>query len=113
MEANKPATTSIDRQTAILTECFNHLATAPYLAIHRERYDLAQTLIDTLGSYPRPHEKGSDTPVNNDLLGAYLYASTARNTLKLSQLGFIPFDNAFGIAGGCFEASLSLLTDNQ
>lgn len=113
MEANKPVAPSTDQQTAILTECLDHLATVPCLAIYRERYDLAQTLIDTLGSYPRPREKGSDTPVSNDLLGAYLYASTARNTLKLSQLGFIPFDNAFGIAGGCFEASLSLLTDNQ
>ncbi len=99
------------KQTALLMDCLDQLTEQHFLAIHRERHDLAQNIIDTLGSYPRPREKGSDTPASREVLAAYLYASTARNTLKLAQLGYIPFPNAFGIVGGCFEASLSLLTD--
>lgn len=101
------------KQTAVLMGCIDQLAELPFLAIHRERYDLAQSLIDTLRNYPRPREKKSDTPVSKEALGAYLYVSTARNTLKLAQLEYMPFANAFGIVSGCFEASLSLLTDKE
>lgn len=100
------------KQTSTLMECFDGLANAPFMAIHRERYELAQSIIDTLETYPRPAEKGEDrepTPV----LCAYLHISIARNTLKLALLGGMSCDMAFASAYKCFELALSLLTANK
>lgn len=98
-----------NKQTSVLTDCIDLLAGFSLLS-DTDKYDLAQSIIDTLGNYPRPRQKNEPTP---QYLGAYLYASTARNSVKLAQLGYMPFNNAFSVAGSCFEASLSLLTDKD
>lgn len=95
----------------ILIDSLDQLIVAPYLAIFPERYELTQSLIATLTQYPRPSKKGdSITPVK-ELVAAYMFTSTARNLLKLAQLGYVPFVTAFSIAENCFEAALSLHED--
>lgn len=100
------------KQTSILMACIDLLAGYSHLS-DTDKYELAQSIIDTLGNYPRPRRKNEPTEPASQCFGVYLYASTARNTLKLAQLGYMPFDNAFSVAGSCLEASLSLLTDKD
>lgn len=98
------------KQTSILMDCIDLLAGYSHLS-DTDKYELVQRIIDTLGNYPCP--KNEPTEPAPQCLGAYLYASTARNTVKLAQLEYMPFDNAFSVVGSCFEASLSLLTDKD
>ncbi|MDH6356128.1 hypothetical protein M2132_002491 [Dysgonomonas sp. PH5-45] len=100
------------KQTAILMDCIDQLADVALLS-DTDKCELAQNIIDTLGNYPRPRQENEPTEPTPQCLGAYLYASTARNSVKLAQLGYMPFDNAFSVAGSCIEASLSLLTDKD
>lgn len=99
------------KQTSILMDCIDQLAGVSLLSDTDN--ELVQSIIDTLGNYPRPRQKNKLTKPTPQCLGAYLYASTARNSVKLAQLGYMPFDNAFSVAGSCLEASLSLLTDKE
>ena len=100
------------KQTSILMDCIDQLAGFTLLS-DPDKNELAQSIIDTLGNYPHPHQKNEPPEPAPQCLGAYLYASTARNSVKLAQLGYMPFDNAFSVAGSCFEASLSFLTDKD
>lgn len=95
-----------------IAACFDDLAATPYLEDQHANYELAQSIIDTLGNYPKPHEKGNHTEPPRAELAAYLYVSTARNKLKLAQLECVPYDLAFVSAYSCFESALSLLTAN-
>ena len=100
-----------DKHTAVLIDCLDLLTEAPEASTQTDGYDLAQSIIDTLSDYPRPREKGDHTEPAPAVMGAYLYASTARNTAKLAQLNYMPLDNAFNVIAGCIEASLSLFID--
>lgn len=100
------------KQTSILMDCIDLLAGFSLLP-DTDKNELAQNIIDTLGNYPHPHQKNQPTESDPQCLGAYLYASTVRNSVKLAQLGYMPFDNAFLVAGSYLEASLSLLTDKD
>lgn len=95
-----------------IAACFDDLAAAPYLEDRHAYYELAQSIIDTLGNYPKPREKDNHTKPPRKELAAYLYVSTARNKLKLAQLECVPYDLAFVSAYSCFESALSLLTAN-
>lgn len=99
------------KQTAVLTDCFDLLASVPFLQSDKEQSELAQSIIDSLGSYPKPQKKHETTETAPQCLGAYLYASTARNAVKLAGLGYIPYKDAFQVAEQCFENALSLLTN--
>lgn len=99
--------------TSTIAACFDDLAAAPHLENQQAHYELAQSIIDTLGSYPKPREKGNHAEPPREELAAYLYVSTARNKLKLAQLDYIPYDLAFVSAYGCFEMAMGLLTDNK
>lgn len=103
---------SISKQNLIIEACFDNLVTAPYL-IHQEQLELTQSIIDALGDYPRPKEKGDNAETAPNILGAYLCISTARNTLKLALLNYAIIGDAFACAYGCFETALTLLTDNN
>ena len=98
--------------TSTIAACFDDLAAAPYLEDQHAHYELAQSIIDTLGSYPKPREKNDHTEPPREELAAYLYISTARNKLKLAQLECVPYDLAFVSAYSCVESALSLLTAN-
>ena len=100
-----------DKHTTVLIDCLDLLAEAPEATTQAGGYDLAQSIIDTLQDYPRPSEKGDRTTPEPAVMGAYLYASTARNTAKLAQLGYMPYLNAFNVIRSCLEASLSLFID--
>lgn len=95
-----------------IAACFDDLAAAPYLEDQQANYELAQSIINTLGDYPKPREKDNHTEPPREELAAYLYVSTARNKLKLAQLDYIPYDLAFVSVYSCFETAMSLLTDN-
>ena len=95
-----------------IAACFDDLAAAPYLEDQHTNYELAQSIIDTLGNYPKAREKSNHTEPSRKELAAYLYVSTARNKLRLAQLECEPYDLAFVSAYSCFESALSLLTAN-
>lgn len=98
------------KQTSILIDCIDQLAGVSLIS-DKDKNELAESIVDTLENYPQPHQKNQSTEPDPQCLGAYLYASTARNSVKLAQLGYIHFDNAFPIAGSCLETSLSLLIE--
>jgi len=94
-----------------LTESIDLLVDAPSLTTEPEKQEFVQCFIDTLSGYPKPqHSKDEPTP-RPEYVGAYMYVSIARCSVKLAQFGFMPYDKAFEVAGGCLEAALSLLTD--
>ena len=101
------------RQTTHLTDCLDLLASIPFLSDNNERNELAQNIIDTLCGYPKPKHRGEEKETNPNELGAYLFASTARNFATLAKLGYVPFDKAFEAISGNFEKALGLLTDER
>lgn len=44
-------------------------------------------VIDHLGSYPKPRQKGDTAKPHPNILGAYLHISNVRNACKLGVLG--------------------------
>ena len=89
------------------------LASIPFLSDNNERNKLAQNIIDTLGGYPKPRHKNEEKEESPAELGAYLFTSTARNTAKLAQLGYVPFEKAFEAITNNLERALGLLTDER
>ena len=100
------------KQTALLMDCFDLLADIP-LRNNKEQKELAQSIIDTLGNYPKPQHKNEEKETNPTELGAYLYTSTARNFAKLFLLGYTPFKNALNAIISNLENALGLLTDER
>lgn len=100
------------KQTSILMDCIDLLAGIPHLS-DTDKSGLTQSIINTLGSYPKPQKKNKATGIAPHHLGAYLYTSTAHNAIRLAQLEYIALDKAFSVAGYCLEASLSLLTNKE
>ena len=101
------------KQIACLTDCLDLLVSIPYFFDNNERNELAQNINDTLGSYPKPQQRGEEKEVCPNELGAYLFTSTARNSAKLAKLGYIPFNKAFEAISGSLERALGLLTDER
>lgn len=96
------------KQTAILMDCFDTLAGFPFSVSDTEKQALAQSIIETLGDYPKPQRKGDTTET-----GAYIFVSMARNTAKMAKLGYMPYSFAFGDIASCFERALGLLSDER
>lgn len=98
----------VDKQKAILTDCLDLFVSEPFLCTTGERFDLAGAIIDTMGGYPRTNEASQPEEV-----GAYLYTSNARNSLKLARYGFVSYTIGFVSAQTEIEKALGLLTDNK
>jgi hypothetical protein len=78
-----------DEQKAVLMECLDLLADTPFASTLTEKQELAQTIIDTMASYPKPRSKGENKEESPKELGAYLFNSNARNIVKLAILEYI------------------------
>ena len=102
-----------DKQKEILMNCIDKAVLEECVQGRKYKEELAQNLIDMLADYPKPQKKHEPTGTTPQYLGAYLYVSTARNSVKLAQIGYMPFNKAFSVANSCFEAALSLLIDND
>lgn len=51
-----------------------------------------QAVINHLGSYPKPRQKGDTAEPHPNILGAYLCVSNVRNACKLAQIGVYSLD---------------------
>lgn len=100
------------KQVAILMDCLDHLAEKPDTGNTAACYEFFQQIIDKLGSYPKPSDKGDTHKVPANVMCAYLYTSNARNSCKLAQLKvFASYTVAFDIVRSELEAALSVLVD--
>ncbi|MEJ8606539.1 hypothetical protein JSO56_06345 [Riemerella anatipestifer] len=72
----------------ILTECIDLIAVVDYLP-EDEHAKVYSEIIETLGTYPKPQEKGNPEAPTPEILGAYLCASSVRNACKLTLLGYL------------------------
>ncbi len=98
-------------QQNIITECLDLLAGFELLT-DTEKSQTAQTIIDTLGSYPKPQKKNAPENAPSYLVGAYLMASNVRNACKLFLLGYLDDVLLFqAIAQENCENALGLLTN--
>lgn len=102
---------TLNQCTDKLTNCIDLLVDAPSLTTEAEKQEFAQCFIDTLCGYEKPQRNKNESTPRPECVGAYMYVSIARCSVKLAQFGFMPYEKAFEVAGGCLEAALSLLTD--
>lgn len=100
-----------DKQVCILTDCMDTLAASDLMIAKAEQSELLQSIVDTLGSYPKPRVKGEAKEENPAELGAYLFASTARNVAKLGLLQIVGYAEAVGTILQCFENALGLIVE--
>lgn len=103
----------IDTRTEILKTCIDILADFPHLTTTPDKEYLLHSIIDTLGGYPKPHQKHSETEPTPTALGAYLFASTTRNIAKLGCIGFYSYTEAVRMVSEILERAFSLLVDKQ
>lgn len=101
--------TSIDKAKNVLTDCMDILADS--CLSDSEIDDLIIDLVNTLSDYPKPQKAQSKAPAPANLLGAYLYTSTARNSLKLALLDYENRLKAIQTANKNIELAYSLLVD--
>lgn len=79
---------------------------------NRNNYkEIFQKAIDTMGSYPKPTEKGSmpETEPKPAVLAAYFYVSNARNALKLGLLKYYTVAKAQKTIISNLEKAIKLL----
>lgn len=88
----------------IITNCLdlmagiNHRPKNEYIAVFN-------SVIDELGSYPKPAAQ------NKNILSAYLLASNVRNACKLAKFKVLALVDAVNVVQVNLEACLSLLLD--
>lgn len=102
---------TLNQRTDKLTDCMDLLVDATSLTTEAEKQEFTQCFIDALSGCPKPQQNQSEPTPRPECVGAYMYVSIARCSAKLAQFGFMPYDRAFEVAGGCLEAALSLLVD--
>ncbi|MFR9557561.1 MAG: hypothetical protein SNJ35_08340 [Rikenellaceae bacterium] len=100
-----------DHTIDLLQKCFDELAIFPYLTTTPDKVNLLQTILNILVSYPRPSKEGDDTEAHPSTVGAYLLVCNARNTIKLSLLGFYAYTQSAHLASKYFERAYSMLID--
>jgi hypothetical protein len=88
--------------------CFDTLAGFPFSVSDTEKQALMQSIIETLGDYPKPQHRSDATGA-----GAYIFVSMARYTAKMAKLGYLSYSSASGNIAGYFERALGLLTDER
>jgi len=96
----------------IITNCLDLLTGFEHLT-NNEKKDCFSSVIDTLGSYPKPQKKTDIQRAKTYQIASYLFVSTARNYCKLSIENFIKLDTGINVIQYNLESALSILTDNQ
>ncbi len=86
------------------------LAGFEYLKPNEQKQTLL-SVIDALGGYPKPTQKGDTEPKPVKDLGAYLFVSNSRNACKLGDLDYIDLPTAYKLVSINLETALSLLID--
>ncbi|MFA7444539.1 MAG: hypothetical protein WCY89_01200 [Flavobacteriaceae bacterium] len=76
-----------------------------------KRKPVLLTVIDTLGSYPKPQRKGDTVRASDKDLGAYLSVSNVRNACKLADLDFIGMPHALSLIRYNLEQALTILQE--
>ncbi len=103
----------VDRHINQVKDCMDLLATLPAVS-SSERVDLALSVIDCMGGYPKPVPKGAGANAPKpmpQLLGAYIHVNNARSALRLFTLGYKTSKEAFTAAQNGLECALSLLLE--
>ena len=95
----------------VLKTCLDTLAEFPYLTATPEKVQLLESIIDTLGGYPKPREKGDHAEPPTGTLAAYLFVSNARNAVKLGCIGSYSYADAARIAANNLESAFSLIVE--
>ena len=75
-------------KTEIITNCLDLLAGFELLD-PTQQTGIFVTIIDTLGSYPKPQKKHDNVRAKDNLISVYLFVSNVRNACKLGEFGAI------------------------
>jgi hypothetical protein len=97
-------------KTQIITDCLDLLAGFE-LQEPKEQKATLQSIIDTLGSYPKPQNKKDIVRAKSNQIASYLFVSNVRNACKLSSLSYIKLNVGFNTIQYNLESALSLLVD--
>ena len=96
-------------KTEIITNCLDLLAGFELLA-PTQQTGVFLSIIDKLGSYPKPQKKYDTIRAKDSLISAYLFVSNVRNACKLGELGAItPIQANQTILGNLENALTELL----
>ena len=98
-------------KTQIITACLDLLAGVE-LQETKEQKATLQSIIDTLGSYPKPQNKNNLVRAKSNEIASYLFVSNVRNACKLSTLGYIKLNVGFNSIQYNLEDALAILIDN-
>ena len=93
--------------TVIITDAMDLMAGFEFMP-EADKTATLKTIIDKLGSYPKPYKKNDNKTFSVNLLGAYLCVSNARNSCKLALLGLQNITNAYHLISYNLELALSL-----
>lgn len=94
----------------IITDCLDLLAGFELQELKEQKATL-ESVIDTLGSYPKPQNKKDNVRAKSNQIASYLFVSNVRNACKLSTLGYIKLNVGFNTIQYNLECALSLLVD--
>ncbi|AIQ00316.1 hypothetical protein ACQ1Q1_00050 [Ornithobacterium rhinotracheale] len=97
-------------RTEIIKRCFDEMAGFGTLNESEQMHTL-QSVVNTLGSYPKPRQKGDEVEPSPEDLGAFLSASNVRNACKLAMLRVWRTSTAENIINTNLEIALTLLTE--
>lgn len=95
-------------KTEIIKNAFDVLAGFEVMST-AEKLTAFDTVINTLGSYPKPQQKGGEIRAETSIIGAYLCVSNVRNTCKLSVFGYEAPETAHNTVLQNLETALTLL----
>ncbi len=97
-----------DKAISVLESVFDEIASIPHVPDTYTHERLFRSLVDTISDYPKTNTESKPNEV-----AAYLYTSTARNTMKLAYMGFVPYQQAYINVMDCLQNAFSLLTDQE
>lgn len=75
----------------------------------QDKTDTFNLIIDTLGGYPKPRQKGDVVEPHTNVLGAYLCVSNVRNACRLYLLGVNNYNTTIQTIEQNNEIALGLL----
>lgn len=97
-----------EQNTKIVTDAMDLIAGFKLLT-NQEKTEVLQNIINALGSYSKPRQKGDPKEPKNNVLGAYLCISNVRNACKLCLLNIWSYQTAKQVINYNLEGALSEL----
>lgn len=101
----------LHKKINVLTSCLDLLSISDLIRSEDDQLEFLNEIADTLLNYPTAPTLNDTKQTDKSLLGAYLFVSTAQNSIQLAILKYSDYNKSISVASGCIEASLSLLVD--